>query len=210
MTSSRELTGIVLAGGRSRRMGADKAFLDVGGRPIIRRVLDALAASCAYVLVVAKDPAAYAGLGVRVVTDLVPDQAPLFGLCAGLRAARSPWVFAAACDLPFLAPDAVRALAARAAGWDAVVPRANGRWHPLHAVYARAAAETLERQVAAGERGLWRAIVGLRVREVGEDELAAADPTLRTLYNVNTPEAYRAARAMAAADKERRAALPKR
>jgi molybdopterin-guanine dinucleotide biosynthesis protein A len=210
MRPSGDLTGIVLAGGRSRRMGVDKALLDVGGRPIIGRVLDALVVSCAHVLVVAKDPSAYAGLGARVVLDPVPDHAPLVGLCAGLLAAPTAWVFAAACDLPFLAPAAVRALAARAAGWDAVVPRVGGRWHPLHAVYARGVAETLGRQAAAGERSVWRALASLRVREVGADELAGADPTLRTLCNVNTPAAYRAARAMAVADQERRDALPKR
>lgn len=210
MTAPADLTGIVLAGGRSRRMGTDKAFLEVGGVPIVGRVLDALAACCGRVLIVAKDPEAYAGLGAPVVVDPVPAQAPLVGLCAGLRAAPTAWVFAAACDLPFLAPAAVRALAVRAVGWDAVVPRVGGRWHPLHAVYATRAADVLERQAAVGRWSVWRALAALRVREVGADELTGADPTLRTLYNVNTPAAYRQACALAAADQERRDAPTKR
>jgi molybdopterin-guanine dinucleotide biosynthesis protein A len=200
------LTGVVLAGGSSRRMGADKAFLEIGGAPMIRRVLDALATCCARVVVVAKDAQAYAALGVPVVIDAVPDQAPLVGLCAGLRAATTPWVFAASCDLPFLSPAAVRLLAAAAEGHDAAVPYVDGRWHPLHAVYAAAAADVLEAQWRGGTRALHRALAALRVRPVGADDLVAADAGRRTLRNVNTPAEYRAACNDAEADKERRPA----
>jgi molybdopterin-guanine dinucleotide biosynthesis protein A len=201
-----DLTGVVLAGGRSRRMGADKALLDLGGAPMIRRVLDALAASCAHVLIVAKDAQAYAALGVPVVIDVVPDQAPLVGLCAGLRAATTPWVFAAACDLPFLSPAAVRLLADAAEGHDAAVPYVDGRWHPLHAVYVTAAVGPLEARWREGTRALHTAVAGLRVRPVSASDLAALDAGLRTLRNVNTPAEYRAVCADAAADKERRPA----
>lgn len=190
-----DLTGVVLAGGPSRRMAADKAWLPVHGVPMIRRVVDALRACCVEVVVVAKDPAAYGGLGTRVVADGAPERAPLIGLCAGLGAASTPLVAIAACDLPFLSDDAMRLIARAAAGWDAAVPRVHGRRHPLHAVYAAAARPVLLEALAAGTRRLGDALGRLRVRTVTADELRAADPALRTLVNVNTPDEYKEASA---------------
>jgi molybdopterin-guanine dinucleotide biosynthesis protein A len=185
-----DLTGIVLAGGDSRRMGTNKAFLEVGGTPMVRRVLDALAVCCAEVILVAKDPAAYAGLGVRVVADYEPVQAPLAGTITGLRALATPYAFVAACDLPFLSPDVVTWMASLAPGHDAVVPRVDGRWHPLHAVYAVQAGPALERAWASGIRRMRDAFERLRIREITAAELAPLDPSLRSLQNINTPAEY--------------------
>jgi len=181
-----DLSGIVLAGGQSRRMGTNKALVEVDGVPMIQRVLHALAACCADVLVVTKDPEAYAHLGVRVVADEQRIQTPLVGVCSGLRATATPWAFVAACDLPFLSPEAVRLLAGLAEGFDAAVPHVDGRWHPLHAVYAAAALPALEGRLASGVRRMITALEVLRVRPVSAGELARADSTLRTLDNINT------------------------
>lgn len=185
------LTGIVLAGGSSRRLGTDKALLDLGGVPMIVRVLDALAVCCSDLVIVAKEPSAYAAFGVRVVHDGSDEQAPLVGVCAGLRAAATPWTFVAACDLPFVSPAAVRLLADAARGWDAAVPRVGGRWHPLHAAYAAGAVGALEVQLAAGVRSMVAAMDALHVRPVGAAALGAVDPSLRTIRNVNTRSEYR-------------------
>ncbi|MDR7522890.1 MAG: molybdenum cofactor guanylyltransferase [Armatimonadota bacterium] len=192
MTVLAELTGIVLAGGQSRRMGTDKAFVPIDGVPMIQRVVEALRTCCAEVVIVAKDRARYEGLGTRVVVDASPQQLPLVGLCSGLAAVTTPWAFAAACDLPFLSARTVRLLSHFAVGFDAAVPHVDGRWHPLHAVYAAAAAPALEGRLAAGVRRLHEALEGLRVRAVTADDLRAADPHLRTLANINTPHQHRA------------------
>ena len=109
---------------------------------MIDRVLTTLRAACARIMVVTKvGPSAdsFAALGVRIVDDEADEQAPLIGLRAGLRALDTPWAFVASCDLPFLSPVAVRRIADLAAGYDAAAPRVDGRWHPLHAVYAATA-----------------------------------------------------------------------
>jgi molybdopterin-guanine dinucleotide biosynthesis protein A len=187
-----EMTGIVLAGGQSRRMGRDKALLEVGGVPMIRRVVETLRSVCVDVLIVTKTPETYADLDVRVVADAYPQQAPLAGLCTGLGLAATPWVFAAACDLPMLSAAAVRRLAALAPGYDAVVPRLRGRWHPLHAVYATAVRAEFERRLRAGTLALVDALRGLRVCAVGARLLEEVDPGLCTLRNINTEADYRA------------------
>ncbi len=191
MSASAGITGVVLAGGESRRMGTDKAFVEIEGVPMIQRVLHALSACCSEVLIVAKEPSAYEHLSVRVVPDRFALQAPLVGVCSGLQAAATPWAFVVACDMPYLSPDAVRLLAGLAKGYDAAVPRVEGRWHPLHAVYATATLPLFEAHLAAGERRMWAAVEALRVRQVTAAELEAVDPGLRTLHNVNTAQVYR-------------------
>lgn len=189
MTVTADLSGVVLAGGESRRMGTNKAFFEVDGSPMIARVVAALRQACSEVIVVAKETGPYAGLGARVVTDTTPFQAPLVGVCSGLREVTTPWAFVAACDLPYLAPEAIRLLALMARGHDAAVPFVDGVWHPLHAVYSTESGLALEAQLAAGVRRMTAALEALRVRQVGEDELREADPSLRTLCNVNTARA---------------------
>ncbi len=187
MNVVRDLTGIVLAGGNSRRMGTNKAFVKVDGVPMIRRVLRVLTSRCAEVFIVTKDPLIYAHLGVPVVADEADTQTPLAGVATGLRAAQTPWVFVAACDLPFLSPEVVRLMAGFAEGHDAAVPHVDGRWHPLHAVYATSAARALDGLLTSGVKRMITALEALRVRRVTADELRRADPALRTLENINTP-----------------------
>jgi molybdopterin-guanine dinucleotide biosynthesis protein A len=175
-------------------MGTDKAFLRIGEATMIDRVLTALRAACGTVIVVAKMRAAsggaYARLAARLVDDDADDQAPVIGLRAGLRASETPWVFVASCDLPFLSPRAVRLLADLAPGYDAAVPFVDDRWHPLHAVYAVAAAGAVERVIERGERRMTELLARLRVRAVTGAELRTVDPALETLCNINTPEEY--------------------
>jgi molybdopterin-guanine dinucleotide biosynthesis protein A len=185
-----EVTGVVLAGGSSRRMGQDKAFLDLEGRPMIGWVLDALRPACREVLIVAKTPDLYRGFDARVVEDEAPEQAALIGLCTGLRAAATAHVFAAACDLPFLSTAVVSWMCGLTSGVDAVVPRVDGQWHPLHAVYARSALPVLETRSRTGAWALAGALAGLRVRTVEASELDTVDPGHRSIRNINTMAEY--------------------
>ncbi|MDR7542969.1 MAG: molybdenum cofactor guanylyltransferase [Armatimonadota bacterium] len=184
------VTGVVLAGGDSHRMGRDKAFLEFAGLPLVRHVIEALRPACVDLMVVTKTPLRYASLGVRVVTDADPRRAALVGLCTGLRAVATPLAFVAACDLPHLSAGVVTWMTSLARGYDAVVPWAGGRWHPLHAVYATSALAALERRLAAGGLRMSEVLGELRVRRIEEAELAVLSPGLETLRNINTPEDY--------------------
>jgi molybdopterin-guanine dinucleotide biosynthesis protein A len=168
-------------------MGTNKAFVEVDGVPMIRRVLRVLTSCCTEVFIITKDPLIYAHLGVPVVADEDEMQTPLAGVTTGLRAAQTPRAFVAACDLPFLSPEAVRLMADFAEGHDAAVPHVDGRWHALHAVYATSAAPALDRLLASGVKRMITGLEALRVRRVTADELRRADPTLCTLENINTP-----------------------
>lgn len=200
-----ETTGIVLAGGRSRRMGTDKAFLALDGERLIERVMGVLREVCAGIIIVANDTSLYAMLGAPVVPDTIQDFGPIAGLHAGLQAMRTDLGIAVAVDMPFLRPALLRAMMEVAAGWDAVVPalaspagadvaqkRAKDLdMHPLHAVYRRTCVPVIRAAMDRGDRRLNAFLTAIRVRYFTAEEIRVYDPELRSLLNVNTPEELR-------------------
>jgi len=199
---------VVLVGGRSRRIGRPKAFLDLGGRMLIERVLDVVTDLFPETLLVTPDFAPFERFGLPLVADRHPGAGALGGACTGIAAAAHPQVLVVACDMPFLNPALLAHLAARARGHDAAIPRGPDGLHPLHAVYGRRCAEVFGRAIAAGSFKFMDAIAGLDVVEVGEEELRRLDPALHSLFNANRPEDLERARAMdaeSAGARERRA-----
>jgi molybdopterin-guanine dinucleotide biosynthesis protein A len=202
------VAGIVLAGGRSTRMGTPKAALEWHGSTLLRRVTGIVARAVdGPVLVVRAPEQALPALpsDVRLVDDPREGLGPLQGLAAGLAGAAAAGVsiaFVCATDLPFLHPAFVRrVLRGLHADADMALPVVDGRPQPLAAAYRTALAPAVARWVADGERRL--TIVAERTRPnaldvadlLADGALAAADPRLDSLANVNTVDAYRAARA---------------
>ncbi len=190
-------TGLVLAGGASRRMGRDKAFLELDGRPLIEIVVERMAQVCAEVLVVAGDTRPYIGLGVPTVVDRFRGMGVLGGLHAGLEAASHELTLAVGCDMPFLDPDLLRAFAGWSEGYDVAMLRHGNQNHvePLHAAYRRACIPALEAVLRAGQRRIVSFFPYVHVRYVTPEEVAPYDPDRRSFRNLNTPEEWAAARA---------------
>lgn len=188
------VSAAVMAGGKSRRMGRDKAWLDLGdGRPIVQHAVDVLREVADEVFLVANDER-YRTLGLRVVPDRFPDGGALGGIATGIGAAAHDRVLVAACDMPFLRADIFRLLVERSEGWDAVVPRIGDEIEALHALYTKACLGPIERALAAGRMRVVSFFGDVRLREIGAEELRALDPELRSFTNVNTPEELAAAR----------------
>ncbi len=183
------LTGLVLAGGASTRMGTDKAWLVVEGRPLVCRAVAVLGEICDEVLVASGDGRRLGGVGTRQVADVVPDTGPLAGVLAGLEASRNPMVAVVAVDMPFASPAVLALLAGLAAtGTHAVVaPVTDGRLQPLHAVWATRAAEALRRRLCTGQRSVTAAAVAIGVHRVCEQLWRPADPSGRFAHNLNHP-----------------------
>lgn len=190
-----DLTGLVLAGGASRRMGRDKAFLELGGQPLIEIVVARVAEVCKQVLIVAGDTEPYADLGAPVVKDRFRGVGVLGGLHAGLKAASHELSLAVGCDMPLLSPAVLRAFAEWAKGFDVAVLRDGEHVEPLHAAYRRTCLPAMERAIRAGKRRIVSFFPHVRVRYVTSNEVAALDPDLRSFRNVNTPEEWEAVRA---------------
>lgn len=188
--SAEQTTGVLLAGGRSTRMGGrNKAFAAVGGEPIVARAVRVLGAVFPEVVIATNDPDRFRDFGARLVPDAFPGRGPLAGLHAAMGVASHPHVFVVACDMPGLDERTIRYLLAQGDDdVDAVVPRWDGDIEPLHAVYAthtRPIAETCLREGRAAMRDF---LPMLRVAYVSETDLSGVAGTAKSFLNVNTPE----------------------
>ncbi len=199
------LTGIILAGGASRRMGVHKALLPWGGGALIDHIVRTLRAVADEVLIVAKDPTLFAGRDARVVADRLPETHPAVGLMTGLRAAAHEVSFVCGCDMPWLDPAVIRRLRAALGDAEAAVPRGPAGLEPLHAIYTRRCLPRLERGWRAGQRTLQELLDGLSLQIVTPQALASRAAWQRSLANLNTPADYdriRRGTAVARAHKE--------
>jgi molybdenum cofactor guanylyltransferase len=187
-----QASGIILAGGRSERMGTDKRTLVLHSETLLSRTVRVLSEIVDEILITGMPANADLLPGTRSIRDAMPDAGPLAGLLAGLRAMRHGHAVAVACDHPFLDAQLLRALLRCAPGYNAVVPRVDGRPEPTHAVYGAEAADSIAQCLASGKRSLRGALAELHVRWVEEDELRCLDPQLRSFVNVNTREQWEA------------------
>lgn len=181
-----DCTGVLLAGGQSRRFGSNKALAPVNGCRLIEHPARILAELFDHQLLVTNTPELYAFLDWPMIPDLAPGGGPLAGIEAALSRAATPYIFVAGCDMPNLDRALTRHLYSLAAGFDAVIPVSAKGWEPLHGVYSRTALPIISTALAAGTRKLQAVLATLKVREVGETEMLAVSATaLQSFSNIN-------------------------
>ena len=199
MTKPSPISVAILAGGQSSRMGVNKAFVQVGGQPIIERVIERVRGLGDELFVVTNNPQEYTRLGLPTHTDLIPGQGPLGGLYTAVASAQGAHVLIVGCDLPFLNPDLLRFLIDLRAGYDVVVPlNQEGYPRTIHAVYGQVCLDPIRRRLESGHLKVLDFYSEVRVREVTGDEIDRFDPERLSFFNVNTPEDLAEARRLAA------------
>lgn len=161
MASMKMYPGVILAGGKSRRMGRDKAFMEIEGKPLIRRIASALREVCGTVAIVGGDEKKYAGLGLPWYQDSFPDCGPLGGIHTALKHFNAD-VFISACDLPSINPSLIRFLLSRhdPGNHPVTLARSPESVQPLFGVYNPSVLPSLERFLAGGERQVLRFVQG--------------------------------------------------
>lgn len=184
-----DITGVILVGGQSRRMGRDKAFLELDGRPLFERVLDLFMRNFSRVALVGNRGERFAGYGLEVVPDVFPGSA-LGGLYAGLLHAETDYVFVSPCDLPFPSAEILCHICSLKDGYDAVVPTTAHGYEPLFALYAKSCLPPIRELLDRGEYCAYAYYPQVRVRFVTPDELAPLDPEGKAFLNLNTPEQF--------------------
>ncbi len=187
-----DCTALILAGGDSRRMGQDKAALVLDGQTLLDRAIATMQQIFPKLIVSVRQPRG--GVEQRQVCDEVTASGPLAGLAAALAQADTPWVFALACDMPFVSTAVVGQLARHREGCDAVVPVVGGYTQPLAAFYARSALDVMRTNLAGEDKSLRGVLNKLKVAYVSEAELRECDPQLRSFFDLDTPQDLQAAR----------------
>ena len=190
--SAENISGIVLAGGMSRRLGRNKAVEHVGRMPLLSRVIDRLSQVTDQTVVVVADAEQASELPIphsaTIAPDVYPGAGSLGGIFTGLSAAAEEWGIVVACDMPFLNLDLLRHMLSLRDGYDAVVPVIDGRPEPTHAAYSTACLPHIERRLQANDLKIARFFDQVRVNYLSQSEVEERDPERLSFFNVNTQE----------------------
>jgi len=199
MNEEQAVSAAILCGGQSSRMGRNKAFVEVGGVPVIERVIAQVRPLTDDLLLITNTPAEYTHLGLPSYPDRLPGKGSLGGLYTALSYARHPYLLLVSCDQPFLNGDLLRYLIGLRAGVDVVVPLArDGYPQSMHAVYSKGCRPAIEAQIAADRLKMIGFFPQVRVREASGGEIDRFDPERLSFTNLNTPDDLAAAQRIAA------------
>jgi len=188
---SAAITGVILVGGRSRRMGIDKASLEIGGELVLPQLIRRLQPVCTGgVMVICRAGQELPELpdGTRTAVDVLPGHAALGGLYTGLVLAETPDVFLAACDMPLLSAELVTWLRDLPGERDVLIPTRDELLEPLHAIYGHRCLGAIKRALLAGELRMDGWLDSVRVERVDEDRWRQQHPSGHSFLNVNRPE----------------------
>lgn len=191
-----QVSGIILAGGVSSRLGENKALIQVEGEPLIKRVIRKLRPLVAEIVLVTNAPQSLSFLELPMVQDIYQGVGALGGLHAGLGAICTEYGLVVGCDMPFLNADLMRYMISKRHGYDVVMPRVGKYFEPLHTIYAQRCRHAFEQNILAGQRRVFGACSDMHIRYITEDQVARYDPEHLSFFNVNTPQDMQQMRAI--------------
>jgi molybdenum cofactor guanylyltransferase len=189
----------IMAGGQSSRMGRNKAFVDVGGKPIIERIVERVSNLGSELMLVTATPEEYAHLGLSIVHDLYPGKGPLGGIYTALTRAKNEHMLAVSCDQPFLNPNFLQYLISLREGFDVIVPLSrDGYPQGMQAIYGKGCLAPIRKRLDEDRLKVIGFFPDVRVREVSGDEIDRFDADRVGFMNVNTPDDLQEAQRLAA------------
>ncbi len=191
--SQQSITGVILSGGQSSRMGKNKALMSLGGRRLIDRVVDVLREVFADLLMITNTPDVYADLGLPMVGDVYPDKGSLGGIYSAIYHVSTPYCFVVACDMPFLNGALMRHMMEQMTDYDVVMPDIHGDMQPLHAIYSKACLMPIQRRLEINRLKVIGFLPDVRVRTVTMADIQPLDPEFLAFQNLNTPEEFQIA-----------------
>ena len=186
-----DCTALILAGGDSRRMGRDKANVQLDRKTLLEYAIDCMKLVFPNVIISVRSTRA--GLDQIQICDEQTGAGPLAGIVAGLMQITTPWTFVVACDMPYVRPELVELLSTYRGAHQAVVPVVGGYPQPLAAFYSASCVAVLRDCLAGGDKSLRGALQRLDVRYVDEAELSTVDPMMRSFVDLDTPQDLAAA-----------------
>ena len=184
------ISGVILAGGESQRMGSDKSLLPIQGARFIDHIYARLSSLFDEVLIVTNSPELYQDLPCRKVPDIYLRQGALAGIHAGLSQAQQPRAFVVGCDMPFVSAKIVRKICSHAEQGDLILPHSSHGHEPLHALYKKSCLPAIEHVLDAGHKRIMKFFSQVHVVEISAEELLSLDPQEKSFCNVNTPDEY--------------------
>ena len=181
---NRSFSGAILAGGQSRRMGFNKAFLELEGSTVIARAVHVMTAVFSSPAIIANDTTLYGHLGLPVYPDIIKDAGSLGGIYTALYHSKD-YAFVVACDMPWLDPGCVRRVLENVDGEDCVIPFISGRLHPMHAAWSKGCMNEIKAMINQGNLRINDLLKRLSIKRLTEEYFGGL-PIERSVENVNT------------------------
>lgn len=184
----KNMTGIILAGGKNSRMGTKKAFLTIDGVRLIDKIINVYQEIFAEIIIVTNDPLAYTDFfATTVVTDIYKEKGALGGIYTGLFFASHDYSFVAACDMPFLNKDFIIYLTEQVGKYDIVVPQLSDGFQPLHAIYSRNCLTAIKKLLTADKLKITGFYKEMRLLSISEEKIKPFNKDEQLFLNINTP-----------------------
>jgi molybdopterin-guanine dinucleotide biosynthesis protein A len=188
LESKKKITGVILSGGKSIRMGKNKAFIQVEGIPIIERIHGLFQELFEEVIIVTNEKDLFSNFDSRICSDLIPDKGALGGLYTGIVFSSFNYSFCVACDMPFIKKSLVTYLIENIANEDVIVPRTKDGLQPLHAIYSKKCVDPIRKSIDEGKSKIVDIYDLVDVKVIDEKDFLRFDPRRESFINVNTPE----------------------
>jgi molybdopterin-guanine dinucleotide biosynthesis protein A len=193
-----DVTGIVLAGGRSMRFGRSKAFVKLNNKSLVEWTIEALSQVSKFIIIVTNfeeyDSFLRNRWAAQVIVDLLPEKAALGGIFTGVSYASTAYSIVVGCDMPFLNSDLLKYQLSLARNYDAVVPRIDDKIEPLHSVYSKSCLPSIEKLVHEHTLSISRLFEMITTRYVMKEEIKQYDPEYLSIFNINTKQDLATAR----------------
>ena len=189
----KDMTGIILAGGKNSRMGINKAFLEIDGTRLIDNILAVYQKIFSEIIIVTNDPLSYTEFSeTLIVTDIYKEKGALGGIYTGLFYATYDYSFVAACDMPFLNEDFIIYLTGQVGKHDVIVPELSEGFQPLHAIYSRNCLSHIKKLLSADKLKIAGFYKEVRLLSIPEEKIKPFNKDGRLFLNINTPEDLKA------------------
>jgi molybdopterin-guanine dinucleotide biosynthesis protein A len=187
METNADISGFILAGGKSNRMGTDKAFLLIQEEPLLKRMIRLISPFCKTIAISGQN-SGYADFNIEMVPDLYPDCGPISGLISSLKHSSTDWNLLVGVDLPFINEELLQYMISQIGQYDCIIPMHDGGMEPLIGLYNRRILPVLEDMIKQGDYKLMRLLSKLNTKTIDCNSLIEKFP--RLFLNINRPEDY--------------------
>ena len=184
------MTAVILAGGKSSRMGSNKAFLKLKGKTFIERQIDLLREMFDEIFISANTPSEYEYLNLPVFKDIYPEKGPLGGIYTSLVNSSSANTFMLACDMPFVESGLIKYLKELTKEYDVVVPKSERGLEPLHAFYSKNCIDPIKKELDGNNLRIISFFPHVKVKIVELESLTSPDSFKNSIKNLNTRDEY--------------------
>jgi len=183
-----KISGIILSGGKSIRMGENKAFIKINGIPIIQRIYNLFRKLFEETIIVANEKELFHNFDAKIYSDIIPQKGALGGLYTGLFFSSFKYSFCVACDMPFLNESLIKFLIKNIGDYDVIVPQTKDGFHPLHAIYSKKCLQPIKKIIDENKYKIIDLYPMVNVKIIDEKEFSFLDPKMESFININTPE----------------------